>query len=146
MILREAKVVYTDRHIPVTNPSMVRHSADVIAVLRETGIQDEAQEVFMVLHLNTRHQVLAVQKVARGSLGAVNVHPREIFRAAVMHGAAAIILVHNHPSGDAAPSADDHKSTTRLRDAGELLGIPVLDHVILADASHTSMALCDGWA
>lgn len=145
MILREAKVVYTDRRIPVPSPGLVRHAEDVAAILRETGHQDETQEVFKVIHLNTKHRVLAVQEVARGSLGSVDVHPREVFRAAVMHGAAAVILAHNHPSGDAEPSADDHKMTARLRDAGELLGIPVLDHVILADASHTSMALCDGW-
>ena len=140
MILREAKVVYSGRRIPVPNPGPVRHAADVAAILRESGLQDEAQEVFKVLHLDSRHRVLALQEVARGALGSVEVHPREVFRAAVMHGAAAVILAHNHPSGDPAPSSDDIAMTRRLKQVGEILGIPVLDHIVLTDTEHTSMA------
>jgi DNA repair protein RadC len=89
-------------------------------------------EVFRVVLLSARHDVLKVTTVSRGSLSATIVHPREVFRPAVVASAAAIILVHNHPSGDPEPSAEDVEITRRLLRAGEMLGIEVLDHVIVA--------------
>jgi DNA repair protein RadC len=77
--------------------------------------------------------------VAMGSLSEVEVHPREIFRGAILAGAQAVILVHNHPSGDVSPSPEDLALTRRLKAAGELLGIPMLDHLIVAQDRHQSL-------
>jgi DNA repair protein RadC len=95
-------------------------------------------EQFGVLLLDTKHRVLRNTVLSVGTLDASIVHPREIFRAAVAGGAAAIVLVHNHPSGDPEPSREDTRLTERLIAAGVLMGIPVIDHVILGDARYFS--------
>lgn len=91
------------------------------------------QERFLVLLLDGRHRVMHEVLISQGTLTASLVHPREVFREAVRHAAAALILVHNHPSGDPTPSAEDRTVTERLLAAGELIGIRVLDHVIVAE-------------
>ena len=91
----------------------------------------EAVEVFVILCLSIRHYPLAYYVVARGSLCSTIVEPREVFKAAVLSNAAYIIAGHNHPSGDPEPSADDTALTRRLKAAGTLLGIELLDHVIV---------------
>lgn len=91
-----------------------------------------AQETFLVALLDVRNKLLGIERVFTGTLTGVDVHPREIFRAAILAGAAAIVVAHNHPSGNTAPSVADRALTERLRKAGDLLGIPVLDHVILS--------------
>jgi DNA repair protein RadC len=96
-------------------------------------------EQFGVLILDSKHRVLKTRLLSIGSLDASVVHPREVFRAAVLGGAAAVVLFHNHPSGDPTPSTEDHDLTRRLIAAGELMGIDVLDHVILADTRFVSM-------
>ena len=95
-------------------------------------------EQFGVLLLDTKHRVLRNTVLSVGTLDASIVHPREIFRAAVAGGAAAIVLFHNHPSGDPEPSREDTRLTERLIAAGVLMGIPVIDHVILGDARYFS--------
>jgi DNA repair protein RadC len=102
------------------------------------GMRDLAQEEFRVLLLNTQHAVAREIVVTRGTLDASIVHPREVFRAAIAESAAAMILVHNHPSGDPAPSAEDREVTRQLAEAGRLLGIPVLDHVVVGDGRYVS--------
>lgn len=97
------------------------------------------REHFRIVMLNTKNQVLAVESVAVGSLNAAIVHPREIFKAAISKSAAAVVLVHNHPSGDPTPSQDDIQITKRLVDAGRLLGIEVLDHVVIGDNRYLSL-------
>ena len=92
-----------------------------------------------VLLLDTKHRLLRTTRVSVGTLDASVVHPREVFRAAVAAGAAAIVLFHNHPSGDPAPSDDDVALTKRLIRAGDLMGIVVLDHVIVAENSYASL-------
>ncbi|MDT8369408.1 MAG: DNA repair protein RadC [Longimicrobiales bacterium] len=92
-----------------------------------------AQEEFHALLLNAQHVVLREVLVTRGILDASLIHPREVFRSAVEVGAAAVILVHNHPSGDPTPSAEDRAVTRQLVAAGRALGIPVLDHVVVGD-------------
>lgn len=139
MLLREAKVVYTSSR-RVDCSRRIRHACDVQGVLLEHGLADEVQECVVVLHLNARHDVLSVQEVARGSMVGVDVHPREIFRGAILQGSAAIILAHNHPSGDASPSPSDEALTRRIWEVGELVGIPVLDHIIIAGTTYTSLA------
>ena len=95
-------------------------------------------EQFGVLLLDTKHRALRSAVLSVGTLDASIVHPREIFREAVSGGAAAIVLFHNHPSGDPEPSAEDTRLTERLIAAGVLMGISVLDHVILGDARYFS--------
>jgi len=96
-------------------------------------------EHFGVLLLDTKHQVLRTSIISVGTLDASIVHPREVFREAIVAGAFAIILFHNHPSGDPMPSPDDIVLTRRLMSAGELMGITVLDHVILAERGFHSL-------
>jgi DNA repair protein RadC len=96
-------------------------------------------ERFLVLLLNTRHEVFAVLEVTRGGLASSPVHPREVFKPAVREGAAAVILVHNHPSGDPAPSRADMAMTVRLCRAAALVGIPVLDHIVIGDGRWISL-------
>jgi DNA repair protein RadC len=90
------------------------------------------KEHFVVFHLNARNEIIETELVSMGTLDASLVHPREVFRHAIVNGSAALLLAHNHPSGNASPSSDDISITQRLVRAGELLGIHVLDHVIMA--------------
>ena len=104
-----------------------------------TSVEEEAQEVFGILILNTKHKIVAVHEISRGTLNASIVHPREVFKPAILHNAAAIICFHNHPSGDPKPSKEDIEITKRLVEAGKILGIEVLDHIIVSDEGYTSL-------
>jgi len=97
-------------------------------------------EEFWLIALNVRHQVIADELCARGGLTGVEVHPRDVFRRLIALGGAAVIFCHNHPSGDPSPSRSDIELTSRLREVGELCGIPVLDHVVVAATGHVSLA------
>jgi len=92
------------------------------------------REHFVVVLLDTQNQIIGIHTVTVGTLDASLVHPREIFKAAILANAAAILLAHNHPSGDPTPSAEDRSVTRLLVDAGVALGIEVLDHVVLGDS------------
>lgn len=111
-----------------------RDAADQVPELRRAK-----KEHFVALYLNARHQLLAKETVSVGTLTANLVHPREVFSPAVAHAAASVLLIHNHPSGDPAPSPEDLTLTARLREAGELMGIAVLDHVILGERDLVSL-------
>jgi DNA repair protein RadC len=113
-----------------------------VDVLRVVGpaLRDLAVEEFHLLALDTRSRVLRDVLVTRGLLDSSLVHPREVFRAAIAEAAAGIILVHNHPSGDPTPSAEDRAVTRQLVAAGQLLDLPVYDHVIVAGDRHVSFA------
>lgn len=104
-----------------------------------TQIKDQPKENFVVLYLNARNQLMHQEVISVGSLSASIVHPREVFRPGIERGAASIVLGHNHPSRDVTPSREDLDLTRRLRDAGQLLGIEVLDHVIVAEADYLSL-------
>ena len=95
-------------------------------------------EQFGIVLLDTKHRLLHIKLVSTGSLDSTVAHPREVFREAIAGRAAAIVLFHNHPSGDPRPSVDDVALTARLADAGEVVGIDVLDHLILADQRYYS--------
>jgi DNA repair protein RadC len=110
----------------------IRGPDDVVAFVGPK-LRKEQREHFLVLLLNARHEVMAKETVSIGSLNASMVHPREVFKPAIAASAASIVLVHNHPSGDPEPSEEDVGITKRLVEAGELLGIHVLDHVIVAE-------------
>jgi DNA repair protein RadC len=115
----------------------VRSSDDVVDL-----VGDEmallGQEQFRVVLLTTKLQVLAVETVSVGGLASVEVHPREVFRRAVQAGAWGVVAVHNHPSGDPTPSRDDQVLTRRLAEAGDVLGIPLWDHVVIGRGRHAS--------
>ena len=95
-------------------------------------------EHFGIVLLDTKHRVLRTRVLSVGTLDASLVHPREVFREATLGGAAAIVLFHNHPSGDPVPSGDDVALTTRLVRAGDLMGVDVIDHIIVVDACYCS--------
>jgi DNA repair protein RadC len=97
----------------------------------EGAFEDESVEHFFVLLLNTKNRLMGRHLVSKGTATASLVHPREVFRLAVMQSATSIICVHNHPSGDPSPSRADHAITNQLKEAGKILGIQVLDHIIL---------------
>lgn len=117
----------------------LRCGSDVASVVRET-VRGSRRESFFALLLDARHRVLALRVVSTGSLEAAPVHPREVFSPAVREGAKAVVVAHNHPSGDPTPSREDRAVTERLRMAGELLGIELLDHVVVGEASYFSFA------
>ena len=110
---------------------------DAIGLFRDYWRQHPGndQERFVVACLNTKKRVLSIVPVTVGTLDASLVHPREVFRPAIVQSASAIILSHNHPSGDATPSREDRDVTRRLTTCGELLGIEVLDHIIHGDGT-----------
>jgi len=120
-------------------PERVRGPADVHRYYA-ARLRDLAVEEFHVLALGSQSQILADVLVTRGILNSSLVHPREVFRAAIAEAAAGIIVVHNHPSGDPTPSADDRSVTRQLVDAGRLLDVPVYDHVVIGGGRFVSFA------
>jgi DNA repair protein RadC len=106
-------------------------SLEAAAALVRPHLLDKKKEHFVALLLDSRHQLIRMSPIAIGSLSATVVHPRELFKEAIAASAAALIVAHNHPSGDPEPSAHDIELTRRLVDGGALLGIEVLDHVIV---------------
>lgn len=100
-------------------------------------LQQETKEYFLALHLDGKNRVICVDMVSSGSLNQSIVHPRETFKTALLSSAAAIILMHNHPTGDPTPSPEDIEVTRRLREAGELLGIRILDHIIIGSTYYS---------
>ncbi len=116
----------------------ITSSAEVSA--RFHPLRRETREHFLALHVDSKNRLLCLDRISTGSLNASIVHPREVFKSCLLSSAAALILLHNHPSGDPTPSREDHEITTRLKEASELLGIRLLDHVIIGDPSHYSFA------
>lgn len=104
------------------------------------AMRDVKRESFLAILLDSKNKVIKEVDISTGSLTASIVHPRELFNPAVKESAAAMILVHNHPSGDPTPSREDIELTKRLKDAGELLGIKILDHIVIGDGHHISLA------
>ncbi len=100
--------------------------------------RDSRKEYFLILLLDGKNRIIRRVQVSEGSLNQSIVHPREVFNPAVKESAAAVILVHNHPTGDPAPSSEDIAVTRRLREAGEIMGIKVLDHIIVGDGEYLS--------
>lgn len=109
----------------------VIHGPEDVARFAMPRYRDEKKEHFAILLLNTKNHIIGLRDISIGSLTASIVHPREIFHEAIVHTAASIILIHNHPSGDPSPSREDIAVTQRVVKSGKLLDIPVLDHIIL---------------
>lgn len=132
MFIREIRLSYGNAvEVPgASDSSTVRKGRD-IARLMTPILESEAVEVCYVLCLTTKLEVIGYHQVSRGSLNEASMHPREVYMAAVLSNAAGVLLVHNHPSGDPTPSGQDLEVTHRIKKAGELLGIELLDHVII---------------
>lgn len=130
--------------VPVHRPEPFRSGADVFGRYRYQ-FADAPVEVFLSVLLDVKHRPLREDRVSSGILDGSLIHPREVFAAAVRERAAAVILVHNHPSGDPSPSEQDREVTRRLRSAGGILGIPVIDHVILGDGAFYSFREEGDW-
>lgn len=118
-----------NRRLTVADGAMIRRPGDVLPHLADMRTLEV--EVFRVLYLSTKHRVIAAETVSVGTLNASLAHPREVFKGAVRRAAAAVIVTHNHPSGDPTPSQEDRDLTQRLYDAGKVLGIELLDHIVV---------------
>jgi DNA repair protein RadC len=132
--VRELVVSYapTRRSLPISAIGRLTTPRDA-AVLASALLADATVETVLALHLTTKHDLIGVHVVSTGTLDAAIVHPREVFKAALLSNAAGLLLVHNHPSGDPTPSPDDRALVTRLRAAGALLGVELLDALIVTD-------------
>ena len=125
--------------VEVPDAAPLRTPLQVAAVLGPI-MEGRPQEVMIVLHLDARHRLIGWEESAKGALNVVHVSPRDVYRSALTVGAAAIIVSHNHPSGDPSPSPDDMELTRRLRAAADLIGVPMLDHIVMGDAGFYSFA------
>ncbi|HXX62162.1 MAG TPA: DNA repair protein RadC [Bacteroidota bacterium] len=121
------------------HPRPIRSPEDV-ARLMVPRLRDLMQEVFYVLILDANNALRAEIEISRGTLNASVVHPREVFKVAIDHVAASVIVVHNHPSGNPEPSREDVEITRQLAEAGKIVGIPLHDHLIVAGEGYTSLA------
>lgn len=129
----------SDRSVRITSTKdAIEYCAHEFARLAVDAVQEE----FHVVTLDTKHKPIRTHRVTVGTLDASLVHPREVFRPAIRDACSAVILVHNHPSGDPTPSREDHQVTTQLTEAGQLLGINVLDHIIVAKEQTLSIREC----
>jgi DNA repair protein RadC len=133
MRLRELQVSYRSVAGAPRGPRPQITTGTDVAALIAPLLAGKVVEHFGLLSLDTRHRVIAWDVISVGTIDATLVHPREVFFTAILHHAAALVVVHNHPSGDPSPSPDDIVIAKRLRACGELLGVPVLDSVIVAD-------------
>lgn len=130
MHIREMRVSY-GRRLPVDGQTLsLKNARDIVAVMAPV-LEPEVVEVCYALFLTTRTGLIRYHQISRGSISTTIVHPREVFQAALLANAACIVLCHNHPSSDPTPSPDDLVLTQRVRAAGELLGIELLDHIII---------------
>ena len=128
-----------ERTIIVQPRRVVHNSDDVVAILQDELLKAD-REKLVCLMLNAKNAVIGIDVVSVGTLTQSCAHPRELYKAAILTNAAAIILVHNHPSGDSTPSLDDIRLTERISKAGEILGIKLLDHVIIGELGSYSFA------
>ena len=122
----------------VSKKPLVKTPEDIVALVR-SRLKGKKREHFLALLLDTRGQLIKVSEISVGSLDTSVVHPREVFKEAISASAASVIFVHNHPSGDPQASEDDINLTKRLAEAGEIVGIDVLDHIIVCDKEYLSL-------
>lgn len=116
---------YFDRNERYTNPEQIFNLFSFL--------KDETKEHFLAVHLDCKNRIVCIDKVSVGSLSQSIVHPREVFKAAMLSSASSIIIVHNHPSGDPTPSREDVEITRRLKEGAEILGIKLLDHIVIGE-------------
>ncbi|AGB41895.1 DNA repair protein radc [Halobacteroides halobius DSM 5150] len=133
-------VVELSQRIAVASSKLTKISSPAeVAEILIPNLRYKMQECFMTVLLDTKNKVLAIEEISKGSLNSSIVHPREVFRPAIKRSSAAIILAHNHPSGDLTASQEDIKISKRLAQAGEIIGIEVLDHLIIGSNNYSSL-------
>lgn len=130
VVVREEVNNYLKTGTRFTSPSQVYETFSFM--------MKETKEMFITLHLDGKNRIIAMDLVSIGSLNQSIVHPREVFKTACLSNAAAIILIHQHPTGDSTPSSEDIAITRRLKEAGEIMGIKILDHIIVGDGEYLS--------
>jgi DNA repair protein RadC len=128
------------RAVEVVHQRRALGSAEDVYRCVATRLSGLSQEVFLAIGLDVHSRLIDLVEVARGSVAHVEVHPREVFRPLVRMAAAGGVLVHNHPAGDPAPSREDREVTRQMREAGRILGIPIIDHVVVGHRSFRSLA------
>ena len=129
-LVREGSVSNSNNHI--------RTPQDVMDVL-STEYDNAVVKMAQMLALDTKNKIIGIFTISTGSLNASIIHPRDIFQRAILSNAASVILAHNHPSGDPTPSSEDTELTKKLVDAGKILDIPILDHVVIGDGKFVSL-------
>ena len=115
----------------------IKSSRDIYQLF--SYLSKETKEHFIAIHLDTKNKIICVDTISVGSLTSSIVHPREVFKSVLLSSAASIAIVHNHPSGTPEPSSDDINITKRLKEAGDFLGIPIIDHIIIGNGSYISL-------
>lgn len=135
--LTENKRVVLEKEVSINYPdltSSIKSPDDVVNVGKGfMRIHEEPEEYMYMICMNTKNKVIGVFEISHGSVNASIVNPREVFQKALLANAVSIILIHNHPSGDPTPSREDIEVTKRLIDAGKIVGVQVLDHIIIGD-------------
>lgn len=138
MYVRELVVSYRRREIDIATGGLLLATPRDAASIFTSIMGEEAVEIFGILCLTTKHRLIAYHQISRGGIDRTPVSPREVFQVALLAHAAVIIAGHNHPSGDPTPSSDDITLTQRLTQAGEILGVEVIDHLIVGDGRYYS--------
>ncbi len=129
-MIKESSVLYANRRIGTSD--------EAVDLLRSL-LADSDREKLIVCCLSSKNEPTSLSVVSIGSLNSSIVHPREVFKTAVMSNSASIIMAHNHPSGDTTPSNEDINITERIKQAGEIIGIKLLDHLIIGDCNYLSL-------
>jgi len=132
LIVKEELPEYMKLDEPITNSQQVY---ELFGFLK-----DETKEHFIGVHVDSKNRILAIDRIATGSMNAAIVHPREAYKSALLSSAAGIIFVHNHPSGDSTPSREDIELSRRLSEASELIGIRMLDSIVVGSRGYASLA------
>ncbi len=125
-----------EEHVSYGEPTQIRE-ARTAAEFAERYIDGSDREMCIALLLDSKNRVTAIHTISIGSLNASIVHPREVFKAAIVANASAIVLAHNHPSGDTTPSREDIELTKRMKEAADILGIRLLDHIIIGNGYYS---------
>lgn len=133
LLVREESADYNE-----LEPKSINTPGDAVSILRSIHLDMMPEERMYMLALNVKNDVLGITEVSKGGLHRTVSDPREMFRTAILLNAASVIVAHNHPSGDPTPSIEDIKSTERVNLAGELLGIPLADHIVISENSYFS--------
>lgn len=136
-IVRERSSTYFDGRKAFSNPKI---AASIMQDFYEENYEMD-KENFTVAYLDSKNKILGINLVSIGTINSSLVHPREVFKGAILASANTIMLFHNHPSGDVKPSQEDIMITKRLKEVGEIIGIKVLDHIIISDSSENYVSL-----
>lgn len=134
-LVKEKEVQYKTDEV-LSDPDTVARFA-----VEQLRLNVKCEEYMYVLTLDTKNQLAGVHQVSQGTLNGALVHPREIFKRALLNNAASILLIHNHPSGNPTPSREDVEMTKRIKAAGDIIGITLLDHIIMGDGVHNYASL-----